>query len=274
MATEFELATAVTRTGEGVYTASIASDWDIGGNANGGYVIAMAARAMADAAGRPPLTVTAHYLTPGQAGPCTIDVDVVRVGGRTSTVRALLRSGDIGVAALLGSFGDQVVRDAAIIDGGPPDLPPIDECLPSKPPNVVSGFSDRVDARVRPSDLGFGVGEHSGRGEIAGWFRLDGHDRGDPGADEATVDAFGLLLAADAFAPVCFQFPEFEPGHAPTLELTVHVRGTPEPGPLRCRFTSRFLQHGLFEEDGELWDSAGRLVAQSRQLALIPRPAG
>ena len=92
--------------------------------------------------------------------------------------------------------------------------------------------------------------------------------------DEPTFDAFGLLLAADAFAPVCFQFPEITPGHAPTLELTVHVRGTPAPGPLRCRFTSRFLQQGLFEEDGEIWDASGKLVAQSRQLALIPRPAG
>jgi hypothetical protein len=29
---------------------------------------------------------------------------------------------------------------------------------------------------------------------------------------------------------------------------------------------------GLFEEDCEVWDSAGRLVAQSRQLARTPRP--
>jgi len=51
----------------------------------------------------------------------------------------------------------------------------------------------------------------------------------------------------------------------------VHVRGVPAPGPLRCIFRSRFMQTGMFEEDGEMWDSEGRLVALSRQLALIPK---
>ena len=84
-------------------------------------------------------------------------------------------------------------------------------------------------------------------------------------------DAFGLLQAADAFAPVCFNRIEVPLAWAPTLELTVHVRGVPAPGPLRCRFRNSFMQNGLFEEDGEIWDSQGALVAQSRQLALIPR---
>ena len=87
----------------------------------------------------------------------------------------------------------------------------------------------------------------------------------------STIDAIGLLQVADAFAPVCFNRAEIPVAWAPTLELTVHIRSIPAPGPLRCRLSSRFIQYGMFEEDGEIWDSTGALVAQSRQLALIPR---
>ena len=53
MSGEFEAATAVRRrdgglgdgTGSGVYDAEIAPGWDIGGNANGGYLMALAATA-------------------------------------------------------------------------------------------------------------------------------------------------------------------------------------------------------------------------------------
>jgi len=57
----------------------------------------------------------------------------------------------------------------------------------------------------------------------------------------------------------------------PTVELTAHVRASPAPGWLRCRFSTRFVTAGFLEEDGEVWDSTGRLVGQSRQLALVPR---
>jgi acyl-CoA thioesterase len=57
----------------------------------------------------------------------------------------------------------------------------------------------------------------------------------------------------------------------PTVELTVHIRATPAPGPIRCAFRSRFIHDGLVDEEGEMWDSTGKLVAQSRQLSLTPR---
>src|SRR6266446_6211375 len=55
-----------------------------------------------------------------------------------------------------------------------------------------------------------------------------------------------------------------------TVELTVHVRARPAPGWLACRSTPRFVAGGFHEEDFEIWDGAGVLVAQSRQLALLP----
>jgi acyl-CoA thioesterase len=78
------------------------------------------------------------------------------------------------------------------------------------------------------------------------------------------------LLVADAFPPTIFN-ADLPVAWTPTLEMTTHIRSEPEPGWLRCRFSTRFITGGMLEEDGELWDDSGRLVAQSRQLALLPR---
>ena len=82
--------------------------------------------------------------------------------------------------------------------------------------------------------------------------------------------AFGLLLAVDAFPPTAFN-TRLPVAWTPTVELTAHVRARPVPGWVRCRFSTRFVTGGFLEEDGEVWDERGRLVAQSRQLALVPR---
>jgi acyl-CoA thioesterase len=271
----FDSASAVERLGDGRYAATVQPGWDIGGNANGGYLLAIAGRAMADAVGRPPLSVTAHYLAPAPAGDCTVEVDVVRAGRRMATAGASLRMADgREIIRVLGTFADQQPEDgtsgggAVLVDGAPPVLPPYEDCQPPTDPvspaaGPMPALTHRLAVRMRPGDDGFRAGRPTGRAEMAGWFAF---------RDAAPVDAIGLLLVADAFAPPVFN-TELPVAWVPTLELTVHVRGVPAPGPLACVFRSRFVQGGLVEEDGEIWDATGRLVCQSRQLSLTPRGA-
>ena len=119
----------------------------------------------------------------------------------------------------------------------------------------------QFEERIHPEDVGPLQGEPSGTAQMRGWFRLH---------DDEPLDAFTLLLAADSFPPAVFN-ADLPLAWTPTLEMTTQIRGEPVPGWLRCQFTTRFVTGGLLEEDGEIWDEAGHLVALSRQLALVPR---
>lgn len=248
------------------YEAEIHEGWDIVGNANGGYLLALAARAMADAAERPhPISITAHYLSPGKPGPVTIDTERVKTGRMLTTQRGTLRSADKTLIELLGTFGDiSSIEGPERVDARPPDLPPPDECVTNKhdpelgfPPAIM----DRIDMRLHPDDANFMKGTPSGDPLVRGWLRLPANE---------PIDAFALLMATDAFPPTVFN-AKLPVAWTPTVELTAHIRAIPQPGWLRCRFSTRFISGGMLEEDGELWDESGRLVAQSRQLALTPR---
>jgi len=86
--------TAVRGEGEGHFAATIHEGWDIAGNANGGYLLSIAARAMRASSGRPdPVSVTAHFVAPGHAGPAFVTTEVVKQGRTLATVSAWLESG-------------------------------------------------------------------------------------------------------------------------------------------------------------------------------------
>jgi acyl-CoA thioesterase len=250
--------------GAGRYTTAIRPGWDIAGHANGGYLLSLAGRAMQDAAGRPdPVTVTGHFLSPGQPGPAHVVTEVVKRGRTFTTVTGSLTTERRPLLQVLGTFGDvSAPIGPERVDAAPPDLPPPDECVAVRPADTFPPpFMGRVDLRLHPDDAGFAEGSPSGEPRVRGWFRL--------GEDES-IDTIALLLAVDAFPPTAFN-ARLPVAWTPTVELTAHVRARPAAGWLRCAFTTRFVTGGFLEEDGEIWDDTGRLVAQSRQLALVPR---
>lgn len=253
-------ATAVESGTAGVFHGAIQPGWDILGKANGGYLMAIAARAASRAAGgRFPATVTGHFVAPGRPGPVTVGTTVIKAGRRFTTIQALMSDEDRPLLALTGSFAGEAIAPTAIerIEAAPPDMPPVDECIRAEPTDTFPPpFVGKVELRLHPDD----ASGRFGLPRVRGWFRL---------LDDEPIDAFGLLVAVDAFPPTVF-FAQLPVAWTPTLELTAHVRRRPEPGWLRCLFSTRFISGGYLEEDGEVWDGSGRLVAQSRQLALLP----
>ncbi|AWW37424.1 TesB-like acyl-CoA thioesterase 3 [Streptomyces sp. AS58] len=266
---EFDRDTAVVRRAEGVYDIDLSAGWTIISAVNGGYLLAVLGRALADALPHAdPFTISAHYLTASRPGPAVVRTDVVRTGRSLSTGQASLLQRDehgqeVERIRVIASYGDlDTLPDDVRTTAKPPAIPPIEQCFgPEDGPAPVPGSSaitDRLMLKLDPSTLGWALGAPSGKGEMRAWFGLkDGRD----------ADPLSLLLAVDALPPTAFELGIS--GWVPTVELTVHVRCRPAPGPLRVSVATRNLAGGFLEEDAEVWDSADRLVAQSRQLARV-----
>ncbi|WP_425829229.1 thioesterase family protein [Streptomyces fractus] len=271
---EFDRDTAVTRRpGEpGVYDIDLSAGWTIINALNGGYLLAVLGRALADALPHDdPFTISAHYLTASAPGPAVIRTDVARTGRTLSTGQASLfqfaeDGGEVERIRVIASYGDlDTLPDDVRTSAEAPVMPSADQCFgagdaPDGAPPVPgsSAISDRLHLKLDPATLGWALGAPSGKGEMRAWFGL---------ADGRDMDPLSLLLAVDALPPTAFEMGL--KGWVPTVELTVHVRCRPAPGPVRVSITTRNLAGGFLEEDAEVWDSRDRLVAQSRQLARV-----
>jgi acyl-CoA thioesterase len=265
---EFDGQIALTRESEVRYAADLSEGWMVGGGVNGGYLLAVMGNAIRHTLpDKPdPIAMSAYYLSASTPGPATVSVDVRRDGGSVATVAADLSQGGAARITALATYGDlDRLGDDVRTTAEEPAMPPPDECVPNTmaPPELrkIAPLMDRFDMRFHPDHIGWAVGEPSGQGMLSAWFRL---------IDDREPDPISLLMVVDALPPVTFDLGLM--GWAPTLELTAHVRAKPAPGWLKVRHATRNLAGGMFEEDCEVWDSAGRLVAQSRQLARQPRP--
>ncbi|MGK2875964.1 MAG: thioesterase family protein [Nocardioides sp.] len=268
MSYAFDAALELTPTeNSGEWGLTFDEGWTIGNGVNGGFLLALAGHAAVSALGdKPhPVAISAHYLAATHPGAGTVRTEVLRNGGTFATVRVEISQDErlcVAAQVSVGTLAQAAEADQAF--AAPFQIPPIEQCVPSS--MAPSEFLDQVqmlkqfELSMHPDHTGWAMGQPSGRGELAGWYQLrDGRDQ----------DPVSLLQVVDALMPVTMDLGRF--GWAPTLELTAHVRALPAPGPVQVRHRTTALHSGLFDEDCEVWDSAGVLVAQSRQLAVQPR---
>lgn len=141
-----------------------------------------------------------------------------------------------------------------------PEVAPVESCIKF---GEMPGYTlfDHMDVLLDPGCAGWITGDLAERSELRGWVKFK---------DERPFDAPALMLIADAFPPPIF-VSQGMVAWVPTLELAVNIRNLPGTRWLKCVFSSRFLNGGMVEEDGEIWDETGELVAISRQVAQYRR---
>jgi acyl-coenzyme A thioesterase PaaI-like protein len=272
---------------------------------NGGALIATVLRAVLDDSPHPhPVATTSHFLRVARLEPAEVHVSWLKHGKTTATARATLvqngqpvldttvTTGTVPVSSPEGQrgpgehhgpdeqrgpekqrgpreqLGPGEQRQSAELNwtGAAPHFPPISECVSLGPwPGTSSatgdeGYALQVSMLLDPATTGWRRHEPSGVPEMRGYFGL--REPRDP-------DAYLLALAVDGMPPVVFGLGAT--GWAPTVELTWYMRAVPSPGPLRVAARCRHVGGGWFDEESEVWDDTGALVAQSRQLARVGR---
>ncbi|WP_222262633.1 thioesterase family protein [Modestobacter marinus] len=266
--TAFDTATAVIRSEGGGLVASLDPGWDVGGGVlNGGYLLAVAARAaVLESPHAHPVALSASYLRAPAAGPVSLTV-VPGPGGRTLAHSHVVLSDATGpavtVQATTATLGDEVPSYAAPM----PAATPVEQCVSIAgnahlAPSAVSvpGLSRRVETRLDPLTSGWAVGRPGEEPLMRAWLRF---------ADDREPDPLALVTFTDALPPTSWALGRF--GWAPTVQLQVLVRALPAPGWCLVEARAGEIAGGWLDEDYRIWDATGRLVAQSRQLARAPR---
>ncbi|MFD6350630.1 thioesterase family protein [Nocardia tengchongensis] len=263
--------------GTGRYAGSIDSTWTIGDKLHGGTMVAGTAaaatewlrRTAPEQAAMFPISASTDFLGAPVPGPVEYEVRTRKVGRQIALIDAsLIQDGRtlVHTACTFSHLDDASPQYAADHVGDMPAEPPADalhydEHNPmGKIVHVAQGSSVALD----PAWARFLAGEKS-EPRLRLWIRPFAGDEQDP-----DVAAFFALMSADMSPPVTMNLGHF--GWAPTVQLTTYLRRRPAAGWLRVIALSREVGNRMFDEDQLVIDSTGAIVAQSRQLALIPQP--
>lgn len=262
----FDRDTAVAPLGDGAYEAVCSPEWNTPvGGPNGGYVAAIAARAVIEEIadpGRALRSLHLQFLRPPRTGePLRVLVRIERVGRTVTNVS--LRAEQEGKLVILGMALAATDReDSPEFSTPPPAMPAPDEVptqtIHPRMPPIAKRYAIKPCLGPPP----FSGGEEALGG---GWIRL---------AQPRVFDVLAAAAYLDAWIPAPFMRTA-TPLVAPTLDYTVHLRAPlPHAGLaaedfVMLRMASATAAGGYFEGDCDIWAPDGTLLAQARQLALL-----
>ena len=268
----FDRDTILQNQGDGEFRITISDGWAINNAANGGYVMALMAQSMAptsatDADWTNGESLNAAIVTANYMGRCLhrpAHIRVETMGESLHYIRKearLIQDGKERIRALGTFVKPSDAQFNTVYEKEPEAVAPWEDCI--RVP-AIDGYSlfNQIDLRLDPVSAGWMQGDLSTVSVMKGWVEFK---------DERPIDLAAITLFADAFPP-CVLASHGMVAWVPTIEYSVNVRALPTSFRLKGIFTTRFISEGFVEEDGELWDESGTLIALSRQIAKFHPP--
>jgi acyl-coenzyme A thioesterase PaaI-like protein len=273
-----------------IFEAELNRHWTIGPKVHGGAMLALCANAARTALGDDagvvtargggtpsreaawgragqlgtvePVAVSGSFLWAPDPGPMRLATSIRKRGRRISVVDVeLYQGGRTAVHAVI-TLGEPEHRTRPLLSVNPvvelmaPE-PPAD-VAPIGPGHPMAGLvhlAEGCDVRPLVSTLEPTEGRPP---LIQMWVR----------PRDAPPDVLFALMCGDVSAPVSFAVNRT--GWAPTVQLTAYLRGLPADGWLRVLCTCTQIGQDWFDEDHTVVDCEGRIVVQTRQLAMVP----
>lgn len=256
------------------YAGVIDDVWTIGTKVHGGTMVAASAAAAARLlratdpalAEMAPIAASSDFLGAPDPGAVDYEVRVRKIGRQICLVDTTLTQDGRDRVRTAFTFGH--------LDDGEPLYAPEHTDMPAEPPADALGYlgspmgevvhvAQGAELFLDKSWARFLDGA-KGEPRLRLWIRPLAGDQADP-----EVSALFAMMAADMSPPVSMNLGHF--GWAPTVQMTTYLRRRPAPGWLRIVAVSHEVGGRLFDEDQLVLDSTGAIVAQSRQLALLPQ---
>jgi hypothetical protein len=256
----------------GRYGANLNEHWTIGPKVHGGVMVALCAKAgraaYHDSGGDPAayaVAVSANFLSAPNPGEVLLHTAVRKRGRRIGLVDVELVQGERACVHAVVTLGEPEHRDGP---GGEPLMSSraVTELMAPEPPaDVIAIGPDHPAAKINTLSHGCHIHPQIQDSLIGGGapvFKTWVRPKAEP------VDELFALVCGDISLPV--SYAAGRPGWAPTVQLTAYLRGLPADGWLRVLCTATEIGQDWFDEDHTVVDSTGRIVVQTRQLALVP----
>lgn len=233
----------------------VPAGWDVFGIPHGGFLAALAGAAVLEATGAPDLfSMTTHFLRKASVGPIRLRVAEAGASRRFRSVRAeACQDGQVSLA-VSALVGDRTTIAGPSWHRAAPWRPTEAALVPPDTGFAMPSVSERMGLRLEAASTGFATGAAGAEARVRAVV------------EKAEPSVLAAIVACDLTPPAIWN--ALGPtGWVPTVELTVHVRARPAPGPMTVEATTRHVSAGFLEEDAEVFDAEGTLVVQSRQLA-------